>query len=129
MTHTLIATLAGLGLALLVAWGLGGGLEGPRPAGVMSGYLFGASVGVLGVSYQRHVLRTAPGSLMSAMVVGFGFKLAGLFVAALVLLFVEPVARVLDARSFILAYAAAALLSLVFGSRDNARMMREESAA
>ncbi len=124
MNYTLTATLVGLGVAVLVATQL----EGTLSSGVLSGYLFGASIGVLGVSYQRHVLRTAPSKLMNAMVVGFGFKLAGLLVAALALLFVEALANILDARSFVLAYAAAALVSLVFGSRDNARMLREESA-
>ena len=125
MNSTLLAIIAGLGVAVLVAWQL----EGTFSSGIVSGYLFGASIGVLGVSYQRHVLRTAPHKLMNAMAVGFLFKLAGLLLAALSLRFIEPVARVLDWRGFILAYVAAALVSLVFGARDNARMLREGIAS
>ena len=125
MNSTLIAIIAGLGVAALVAWPL----EGTLSSGVVSGYLFGASIGVLGVSYQRHVLRTAPHKLVNAMAVGFLFKLAGLLLAALCLRFIEPVAKVLDWRGFILAYLAAALVSLAFGARDNARMLKEESAS
>ncbi|MCP3917087.1 MAG: hypothetical protein GY711_16185 [bacterium] len=124
MNLTLIATLAGLALAIVVSASLGGA-EG---TGVAGGYLFGGALGLLGVSYQNHILRTRPSQVMNASMVAFLFKLFGALLGVLSLRFLEPLARVAEWRSFLLAYAAAVLLSLVFGSIDISRALKRRSA-
>ncbi len=124
MNLTLIATLAGLALAIVVSAPLGA----VEATGVLGGYLFGASIGLLGVGYQKHALRTRPAQAMNASIIAFLFKLFGALMGALSLRYLEPLARVADWRSFLLAYAAAVLLILVFGSIDISRALNRRSA-
>lgn len=124
MNLTVATTLVGLALAIAVAASLGG-LSG---TGVVGGYLFGASLGLLGVGWQQHVLRTRPQQALNAAVLAFLFKLAGALMGALCLRYIEPVARIADWRSFIVAYGAAVLLSLIVGSVDTSRALKRRSA-
>ena len=120
MNRTLIGILAGLGLAAFAAHQLGG----RAGTGVLCGYLFGASIGALGVSWQRHVLRTRPEGVYGAGVVSFLFKLLGVLLGALTLRYVGAAAEVADWISFTLAYSVAALICLFVGSMEIARALR-----
>lgn len=120
MNRTLIGILAGLGLAAFAAHQLGG----RAGTGVLCGYLFGASIGALGVSWQRHVLRTRPEAVYNAGIVSFLFKLAGVLLGAVTLRYVDAAAEVADWTSFTLAYAFAAIICLLVGSMEIARALR-----
>lgn len=125
MNRTLIGILTGLGLAAFAAHQLGG----RAGTGVLCGYLFGASIGALGISWQRHVLRTHPEGVYSAGVVSFLFKLAGVLLGAVTLRYVDAAAEVADWTSFTLAYAVAALICLLVGSMEVARALRAAGPA
>ena len=124
MNTTLIATLAGLGVAAFVANDVGG----VEATGVLSGYLFGASLGLLGVSLQRHVISTRPEHALNAQLIAFLFKLAGALVGTLCLRYIGPVGEVADWRTFLLAYASAVLVTLLFGALDSSRFLKRRSA-
>lgn len=120
MSRTSIGTLIGLGLALAAA----SQLEGTMSTGVIAGYLFGASIGLCSVAWQQHVIRFHPERAMAAQMQGFLMKLGALALSAVCVRFLEPVARVADWKSFILAYVVATVLALILGSLDNARALR-----
>lgn len=122
MTRTLVAILVGFALAALAA----SALE-PRPrAGVLTGYLLGASVASAGTSWQRRALRRRPERVTAVMALSFLAKLAVILVSALAVRYVEPLARVADWKSFLVAFAGGAYLCLMAGVLDNARLLRGE---
>ncbi len=112
MTRTTVGILAGLGLAAAVS----SRLESAPATGVLAGYLFGGSLGLLGLAWQRHVIRTEPARAFSAMTQSFLFKLVGVLGGVLAARFIVPVSAVADWKSFAVAYAAAVLVCLVLGS-------------
>ena len=120
MSRTQLATLGGLALAALVAMRL----ERTVAVGVLSGYLFGAGISLLAVAWQTHLVRRRPSQVMQATVGGFLAQLVALMVGFLALRFVEPVAALADWRSFLLAFASASFVCLVFGSFDTARILK-----
>lgn len=121
MTRTTLGTLVGLAIASLVAWQLGGSLG----LGVMVGFVFGATITGLTLLYQRRVMLSHPGRLMQAMLHSFLFKLAVLLLGALSLRFIQPAAERADWRSFLVAFAGAALIVLILGTLDNLRTLKE----
>ena len=125
MNLTTVSTLAGLAAALsLAAW-----LGGAEGAGVLIGFLAGASVTGACLVRQRAVLRAAPQRALRTMVEGFLIKL-GAVVAAVLLFVVFPrVRETADLRSFFLAFAASILLVLFAGTCDNARVLRERRSS
>lgn len=124
MTRTLHGTLLGLALATVVATRF----EGALRAGVLCGYLLGASIALAGIGWQQRVLRDHPKRVLLVMVVSFLLKLFALVAGALLLRYVDSLAAVADWRAFLVAYAFAATLTLLLGVLDNSRALRGESA-
>ncbi len=121
MTRTSIAIFAGLGLAAVVA----SRLDAELATGVLAGYLFGSTLGLLGLAWQRHVLRTHPARAFTALGQAFLFKLAGMLMGVLALRFLQPAAAVADWRSFALAYATGVFLCVVLGSFETLRTLTQ----
>jgi len=124
MTRTTVAILAGIVLAAVVATRLAAELA----TGVLAGYLFGAALGLLGLAWQRHTLRTRPERTFLAMGQSFLFEIAGMLCGVLAVRFVEPAASVADWRSFALAYATAVFLCIVLGSFESVRHLAPRPA-
>jgi len=124
MTRMIVGIIAGLGLAALVA----AQLEGTVATGVISGYLFGASVGALGASWTGHVARVQPAKVLHSHMVSFLFKIVGVLLGALSLAFVPAAAEIADWKSFIVAYAAASMITLILGSLDINRALKEHAS-
>jgi hypothetical protein len=116
-----LGTLCGLALAGGIAWRLGGALG----TGVLGGYLLGASLAGFGMAWQNHLLRTRPERVFAAMVAVFLLKLAVLLAAALVFRYVEPAARQVDWRGFLVAFAGGVMLVIAIGSLDTLRTLRQ----
>lgn len=123
MIRLTLATIATAGAAATVAWRFGGTLG----TGVLAGYLLGAGLSGLGILYVRHTLLTRPEKSMGAMVVAFLFKLAALLIGALAFRYVEEAARLVDWRTFLVAFAFAAALLLPLGALDAARDLRRRT--
>ena len=121
MTRMIVGIIAGLGLAALVA----SGLEGIVATGVLCGYLFGAS---LGASWTHHVARVKPANVLQAHVVSFAFKFLGVLMGAFALAFVPAAAEIADWKSFIVAYAAATMITLILGSLDISRALKQHAS-
>ena len=120
MQRITIAVLVGLPIALVIAWRLGGSLG----TGVLLGFTLGAAMGGFGLAWQTHVLRTKPEAALSASMLSFLFKLAVVLMGGLVFKFVEPAAARVDYRSFLVAFAASAVLLLLAGIPDAARALK-----
>jgi hypothetical protein len=121
MTLTTVVTLLGIAALAAVAWMLGGALG----TGVLAGGLLAASATAFGLAWQRHVVRTDPGRAMGAMVVAFLIKLAALGLGAAGLRYIEPASARADWQGFVLAFVAVAVVVLIPGTFDNARLLRE----
>ena len=119
MTHTTTGTLAGFALAAALAWFMGGSLG----RGVLAGFVCGASVTGLCLAWQRHVLTFQPQRLVQTAVAGFLLKLAAVLASVLALRFLDSDARVADWRSFLIAFAASAVLVLIPGTIENMRKL------
>ncbi len=125
MSRTSIGILIGLGVAIAAA----SQFEGALSTGLIAGYLFGASIGLCSVAWQRHVIRFHPERAMAAQMQGFLMKLGALGLSGLCVRYLEPVAAVAHWKSFILAYTVAALVALILGSLDNVRLLRGPAVA
>ena len=75
-----------------------------------------------------HVMRTRPEQAFSAFTISFLAKLMIVLIGALAFRFVEPAARWVDYRSFLVAFAAAATILLVASAPDAARALRGQRA-
>lgn len=120
MSSTSTGTLLGLGLAVLVA----ARFEGAMATGVVGGYLCGASVALLGAAWIRHCVRIDSRRALRAMVEAFFMKFGGLLVAAFTLRYVAAAGEAADWRGFVVAYAAAAVVTLLLSTRESARTLR-----
>ncbi len=116
-----LGTLVGLALAAAIAWRVGGA----SGTGVLAGYLTGASLSALGSMWQNQLLRTNPAKVLAATVCVFLVKLALLCVAAVLFRYVEPLARQVDWRAFLVAFAAGVVIVIAAGSLDTLRILRE----
>ena len=103
--------VAGLVVAVATAAMLGGALG----AGVVVGYVMGGMIGGLVVAWVRHTMRTQPQRALAVQVGGFLFKLVVVLMGGLVFRFVEPAAARVDYRTFLISFAAAALLLALSG--------------
>jgi MFS family permease len=119
MTHTTTGTLIGLGAAAFLAWWIGGSLG----TGLLAGCLAGASVAGVSIAWQRRVLATHPEKLVTAAVAGFLLKLAAVLAGVLALRFLDSEARIADWRSFVVAFAVAAVLVLIPGTLEVVRKL------
>lgn len=124
MTRTTLITLLLLAAAGITAWQLGGALG----AGVLAGALTGALFTGLSLLWQRHQLVHRPDRVLHAMVVGFLAKLVVILMAAFALRFLPALGALLDWRSFLVAFAAAAFALLAIGTADNLRIAKERRA-
>jgi len=114
------AILVCLPLALGLAWQLGGALG----TGVLVGFLSAAAVSGLGVAWLLHVGRTRPQQYLSAFGVSFASKLVVALMGGLAFRYIEPAALRVDHRSFLLAFASAALILLLVGVTEVSRVLR-----
>ena len=124
MNRLTLATLISLPCATLVAWWLGGRLG----TGVLLGFVMGAFMAGVGIAWQAHVARTKPEQAFNAFAVSFLAKIAVVLFGALAFRFVEPAARWVDYKSFLIAFAAAATVLLVASVPDTARVLRGQRA-
>lgn len=124
MTPTNLATLLGVGLAAAVAWQLGGSTG----TGVMLGGLVAAIVTGLGLLWQRNLLRRSPRLVMGALAAGFLLKLVVLASIGMLLRFNEPLGARADWQAFVLAFVAIAVIVLIPGTFENARVLRGSRA-
>lgn len=124
MTRTTTTTLL-LGLAAgICAWSLGG----TPGAGVLAGFLLGATVGQALAGWHRKVARTRPDFLLAALVGGFGIKLVLLVGLTAVFRFVPYAAERIDWRGFALSFAVVAITLLLVSTPDAARALKEREA-
>jgi len=106
MTFQNTGTLLAFAGVSLTAWQLGGALG----AGVLVGFLLGASLSGLGIAWQNRLMRTAQHLALKAFVVSFLGKLAVVTGGCLALRFVEPLAERFAWRGFLLAFVGAVML-------------------
>ena len=119
MNLTSITTLAGLALAAVIGWGLGG----TQGTGVLAGFCAGASVAGLCLVLQRKAAQQRPQLLLQAVLAGFLIKAFALLSLTLLVRLYTPLAEVCDALSFLLSFAATAILILVPATLDTLRLI------
>lgn len=124
MTPTTLGTLLLLLVAAPLAWWLGGSLG----VGVLAGVLAAASVGVAMVIYQRRIAVQRPSWIIPAFALAFLVKLVVLVVLTAVFRFVDLLAARVDWRSFLMSYAAAAVVLLALGTTEAARALKGGNA-
>jgi len=124
MNRTLMTLLAGLALCTVAA----SRFDALVAAGIWTGFVIGAGLGVFNVAWQRYKMRVRPSDLMAAMVSGFLLKLAVALLGALALRYLDPLPQLADWRGYLVAFACGAFLILVSGSLDNASQMKRETA-
>lgn len=124
MTLTTAGTLIGLAIAGSLAWFIGGSTG----TGLLAGFLCGASVAGLCLAWQRHVLTWHPERLVHVAVAGFLVKLATVLAGALALRYIDTQAEIADWRSFLVAFAASAVLVLIPGTIENMHKLNPSRA-
>lgn len=112
--RTTVGLMLGLGVAVAVAWGLGGALG----MGVLMGYMLGGALVALCGQWQAHWLRVRPKRVLQAQVEGFLLKLLVLLLAGLFFRFGPQIDGQIDWRGFMVAYGAAVALLLPLTARD-----------
>jgi predicted MFS family arabinose efflux permease len=122
MSRSAVISFVGLGAAALLATRL----DGLVARGVLTGYALGIFVSLSAGLWLRHVIRTRPERALQGLLVGFGVKLAVMLIAALSLRFVDELGSRADWRSFLLAYAVAAILGLFSSTWENSRFLMSE---
>ncbi len=120
VNRLLVVVLAALVAALACAARFGGALGG----GVLAGYLLGAGLAGLSVLYQMHLLATRPERVMTGSVLGFLVLLVALLLGGLSFRYLAPVAERADWRSFLVTFAIAGLLVLLYGTFEAVRHHR-----
>ncbi len=119
MNMSTIGAVIGLVAALGVRWSLSGALGN----GVLLGYFAGACVTGATLVWQRHELAHHPERLLVTALAGFAVKLAVVLGGALCLRYLEPAAALFDWKSFLITFAASAILILIPGTIDNVRTL------
>ena len=125
-------TTLGLAVGVLFAAVVGWFVGGPSGLGVFLGFLLGAGLAGLAVAWQAHCLQYRPERVTRAQMEGFAIKLGSVALFALAFRFVEPLAASVSWRSFLLAFAAAAVIVLPLSTLDLSRLIvaaRGRSAA
>ena len=120
---TLVSILA-LALAAGVAWRLGGTAGG----GVLAGALLGVGFTGLGAMYQLHTLRTRPQRSLAAFTVSFLFKLAIVLAGGLAFRYIDAAALRADWQTFLIAFAACAVVLLPLGMLDALHAVQKQGA-
>jgi hypothetical protein len=117
------ASTAGALIGLVAALAVGWSLAGPTGNGAVLGYLTGAAFTGATLVWQRHELTHRPQRLFATAFTSFGLKCAVLLLAALYLRYSERAAQLFDWRSFLIAFAASAILIAIPGTIDNVRRL------
>jgi len=125
MNRVSTTILLALPLAALLAWHLGG----TRGAGLLLGGVGGMAIAALGIAWQHHIARTQPTRMLEAFVQSFLAKLAILLMGGLAFRFIEPAAARVDHQSFLLSFAASAVLILFIGAPTVGQCLAASSAA
>jgi hypothetical protein len=120
---TLPKTTLGLAAGVLVSAVIGWGLTGPSGLGVFLGFLLGAGLAGLSVAWQAHCMRYRPERLMRSQMEGFAVKLGAVGLFALAFRYFEPLSQSVDWRTFLLAFAAAAVIVLPLSTLDLSRLL------
>ncbi|MCP5024317.1 MAG: hypothetical protein GY930_21430 [bacterium] len=121
MSKSLIGTLAGLAVLALVSQSL----EGTVRTGAWAGYVFGAGLGCVVIGLQASVFRRTPRKALEALILGFLVKLVVLAGMCIAVRFVDVLGSRMDWRAFTLAATTGIFLLLMFGTWDNAPILRE----
>lgn len=119
MTLTTPTTLALTALAAGTAWYLGG----PLGTGVAAGFLAGATSAGLVLHVQCRIALSRPAYVLHAVMGGFLFKAAVMMVLTLIVRYVPAIGAQCDPRSFLLAFAAAAIGILGPATIDTLRLV------
>lgn len=124
MTLTTQATLVLTVLAAATAWAFGGVLG----TGVAAGFLSGATTAGLVLVMQRRVAEKRPAYVVHAVLGGFLIKAVVLLVLTLTVRYVPALEAVCDPRTFLVAFAAAAIGILGPATFDTLRIVERKSA-
>ena len=125
MTLTTPTTLVLTVLAAGTAWTLGGALG----TGVAAGFLAGATIAGLVLWMQRSVAHNRPAFVVHAVLGGFLIKAVALLVLTLTVCYVPALEAVCDPRTFLVAFAAAAIGILGPATIDTLRIVERRGAA
>ena len=120
---TLPRTTLGLAVGVLTASIIGWAMGAERGLGVFLGFLLGAVLAGLSVAWQAHCLQYRPERVTRAQMEGFAIKLGAVALFALAFRFVEALSRSVHWQSFLLAFAAAAVLVLPLSTLDLSRLI------
>ena len=123
MTRTTIATLAVIVIGAFLAFQLGG-REG---MGVVAGVLCGTSVSMLGAAWQRHSFRYRTKQAFQSVVEVFMFKLAFVLLGALSFRFIEAASARADWKTFLVTFAAVALVVQTAAVFESVRLLSPSS--
>jgi hypothetical protein len=124
MTSNHHGALLAIALAAPVAWRLGGAHAG----GIVAGVLLGGGLTLGFAAWQRHLITRAPRRVMQAVAAGLLCKLFALLAGVLLLRFVEPLGARCDWQSFLVAFAAAAVLVLLPRTVETMRLPKASRA-
>lgn len=125
LSPTTLVLLATLAVSGALAWNAGGAVGG----GILCGSLAGTSLTGLSVLRLRHTARHNPKQVFRALVEGFLAKFAVLLVGTLSFHGVDMLREQVDPTAFLLTFACAALLILVPGTWESARILSAGRAA
>jgi hypothetical protein len=121
MNRTTVITLLGLGAAFWLAWRVGGALGG----GIGAGFCSGAAISGLCVLRQQHTARYRPERVVRTVLEGFLFKLAFVLIGGLAFGLIESLGAVIDVRSFLISFAAAAAVVLISGTFETVQLLKQ----
>jgi hypothetical protein len=119
MSLSTLTTLTLAALAASVAWYLGGTLG----TGVVAGFLAGSSVAGLVLFAQQKVARSRPSYVLHAVMGGFLAKASAMMTLTLLVRYVPALEERCDPRTFLIAFAAAAIGILLPGTIDTLRLV------
>ena len=114
MSLTTLTTLTLFALAAGLGWMLGGA----SGTGVFAGFLAGACVAGVSLAVQRKIARDHPRYVLQSVLGGFLFKACLMLVLTLTVHYVDALAAVCSAFTFLLAFAATTLAILVPGTHE-----------
>lgn len=124
LSPTTLVLLATLAVAGVLAWMQGGAVGG----GILCGALAGAALTGLSVLRLRHAARYRPQQIFRAMVEGFLAKLAVLLFGALAFRGIDQLAARIDSKAFLLTFVSVALVILIPGTIESARILSARRA-
>jgi len=116
-------TTLGLSVGVLIAAIIGWFVGGANGLGVFLGFLLGAGLAGLAVAWQAHCLQYRPEHVTRAQMEGFAVKLGAVALFAVAFRYIEPLAASVSWRTFLLAFAAAAVLVLPLSTLDLSRLI------